>query len=108
LDANTLLHNAFSLALWIGLIEFAGALVILGYVVAAIIALLRRRGIEHARLLISDGILWGLSLKVAASLLKTIGLHTWQQIGMFVAVFVVRTVVKRAFTWERANLARQT
>jgi uncharacterized membrane protein len=99
--------SLLSIPTWAALIEFGGALIIVGYVAAALLALLRRRGIEYARLLVSDGVLWGLSFKVAASLLKTIELHSWQQIATFAVIFALRTVVKRAFTWERSRLVRR-
>ncbi|HEY4036334.1 MAG TPA: DUF1622 domain-containing protein [Ktedonobacteraceae bacterium] len=50
------------------------------------------------------GVVTGLSFKLAGTLLKTIQLHTWQQILMFVAIFTLRTVLKRVFTWERERL----
>ncbi len=90
--------------LWIGLIEFVGALFIIGYVIVALITLLRSHSIVQARLLVADGAITGLSFKLAGTLLKTIELHTWQQILMFVAIFALRTILKRLFTWERTRL----
>ncbi|AWN23082.1 hypothetical protein DKM44_07445 [Deinococcus irradiatisoli] len=95
-------------ALWI---EAVGSLYILGYVLAGLAALLRGPAASRlirARLLVAEGVLAGLNFKVAASLLKTIQLESWQQIALFVATFALRTVLKRFFVWEqRQLLARQ-
>lgn len=101
-----LFGNMLDFTLWAESIEFIGALLIVGYIVAAIISLLRNGSIVQARLIVADGVITGLSFKLAGTLLKTIELHTWQQILMFVAIFVLRTVLKRLFTWERARLQR--
>ncbi len=85
-------------------IEFIGALLISGYVLAALVTLLRTKNILAARLLVADGAIAGLGFKLAGTLLKTIELHTWQQILMFAAIFALRTVLKRLFIWERARL----
>ncbi len=86
------------------IIEFIGALLISGYVLAALVMLLRTKNMVAARLLVADGAIAGLNFKLAGTLLKTIELHTWQQILMFVAIFVLRIVLKRLFTWERERL----
>jgi uncharacterized membrane protein len=97
--------------LWIALIEFVGSLFIVGYVVAAIVSLFRVRSISYARLLVADGVITGLSFKLAATLLKSIIVHTWQQILLFAIIFALRTILKRAFSWEQvkiqATFARQ-
>ncbi|WP_420596403.1 DUF1622 domain-containing protein [Deinococcus sp.] len=87
------------------LIEAVGSLYVLVYVLAALWAL--RQGSRHlteARLLIADGVLAALNFKVAATLLKTLELQSWQQIAVFAAIFALRTVLKRFFTWERRQL----
>lgn len=102
-----LLSQVFNFVLWASIIEFIGALLIVGYIVAALLALLRRRSIRQARLLVTDGVLYALSFKVAGTLLKTIELQSWQQILMFVAILALRTALKYVFQWERAELARE-
>lgn len=94
--------NLFTLCA--SIIEFIGALLISGYVLAALVMLLHTKNIVVARLLVADGAIAGLNFKLAGTLLKTIELHTWQQILMFVAIFVLRIVLKRLFTWERERL----
>ena len=63
-------------------VELVGSLYLLGYVVAALLALLRgppETRPEHARLLIADGVIASLSFKVAATLLKILEVQTWNQ-----------------------------
>ncbi len=100
-----LFANLFNYTLWASLIEFAGALLIVGYIIAALFTLVRSGDIVKARLLVIDGAISGLSFKLAGTLLKTIELHTWQQIFMFFAIFALRTILKRVFTWERTHLS---
>lgn len=99
-----MLADRLGIALAVQLIELAGSLLIVGYCVAAAVAILRTRVPEEARLLIIQGSLWGLSLKTAASLLKTIELQTWAQIGAFCAIFALRTLIKRVETWEEQRI----
>ena len=85
-------------------IEAAGSALLLGYVLVALLALARQHGLERCRLLLADGAVFSLGFKTAASLLKTLELNTWHQIGAFVAVLTLRTVLKRAFIVEKASL----
>lgn len=98
------------------LIDLASALLIVAYVAAAVVALVRsgallpaagphrNQGISQARLLVAEGAVLGLSLKVAAALLKTLDIHTWDQILMFAAIFALRTVLKQLFVWEQRHI----
>ena len=87
-------------------IEAAGSLLLLSYVVVAVTALLRQHGLERSRILLADGAILALSFKTSASLLKTIELGTWRQIGAFAAIFAVRAVLKHAFAADKAALLR--
>jgi uncharacterized membrane protein len=49
-------------------------------------------------------VLWGLSFKVAAALLKTAELRSWDQIAAFTAVLALRTLLKLALTSEQRQL----
>ncbi len=89
-------------------IEAVGSALLLGYVLAALVALARQHGLERCRLLLADGAVFSLGFKTAASLLKTLELNTWHQIGSFIAVLTLRTLLKRAFTAEKAFLAPAT
>ena len=94
-------------ATWIVLIEFAGALLIVGHCAAAVVELVRTRDPAAVRLLVIQGSLWGLSLKTAASLLKTLEIRGWGGIAAFTAVLALRTLLKRVMTWESAQLNRR-
>ena len=88
----------------IALIELFGALLIVGYCVGALIQLAWTRNPVRVRLLVIEGALWGLTLKTAASLLKTIEIHTWGQIAGLAAILALRTVLRRVMTWEESHL----
>src|SRR3989304_3533112 len=83
------------------LIDLVAAAVVAGYVAAAMFKLARGGGVDEAQLLVAEGAVLGLSFKVAATLLKTLELHTWNQILMFAAIFAMRTVLKQLFLWEK-------
>lgn len=90
----------------IAAIELAGALLIVAYCASAAVEFLRTRDPGGpGRLLIIEGALWGLNLKTAGSLLKTIELQTWAQIGAFAAILTLRTVIKRVMMWEQGRIA---
>ena len=89
---------------WIPVIEFVGALIIAGYAAAAVVALIRIQNIDQARRLIAEGVITGLSFKLAATLLKMILLQSWEQILMFTAIFAIRTLLKQLFAWQRREL----
>ena len=86
------------------LIDLVAAGVIAGYVAAAMVKLLRGGGVDEARLLVAEGAVLGLSFKVAATLLKTLELHSWNQILMFATIFAMRTILKQLFLWERQQV----
>lgn len=71
---------------------------------AALWALVRTRDLNRTRLLVADGILFALSFKTAATLLRTAELSGWTQIAMFVAIFALRIVLGRVVGWERRLL----
>ena len=83
------------------LIELAAAFVISFHAAWALLALLRGQGTDRARLIIANGVLAGLAFSVAGTLLKTIALQTWPQLGTFLFVYALRTMLKRVFAWER-------
>jgi hypothetical protein len=89
-------------------IQLLAALVILIHLAAALVALGRTGSISRARLTAADGVIAGLGLITAATLLRTIELRTWNQIALFTVVLTLRTLLKRLFAWERNRiLARQ-
>jgi uncharacterized membrane protein len=90
------------------LIEFVGSLFLVAGCVRGLAALVASRGshagIVHGRLRIANGVIAALGFKLAATLLKTIGLQSWQAILMFAAIFALRTVVKNFLVWEEGRL----
>ncbi len=99
--------DLLDITLWAALIEFVGALFIIGYLLTALLTLLHTRDVQLARLQGATGAVTGLSFKLAGTVLKTIQLHTWQQIFMFIAIFTLRTLLKRVFIWEQERLQQE-
>ena len=85
-------------------IQLFAALVIAAHLAAALLALQRTRCIPLARLHAADGVIAGLGLVTAATLLKTIELRTWTEIGLFAVVLSLRIALKRFFAWERGRI----
>jgi hypothetical protein len=89
-------------------IQLLAAVVIAAHLVIALLALQRTRCIPLARLHAADGVIAALGLLTAATLLKTIELRTWTQIGVFAVVLALRVGLKQFFAWERHRiLARE-
>jgi len=94
--------NIFHFAAWIILIELIGTFIIVGYVFWALRSLLLNpHNLKHAQFIVAEGALLGLSFKLAGTLLKTIELHTWNQILIFSTILSLRTLLKKLFTWEK-------
>jgi Protein of unknown function (DUF1622) len=89
----------------ISAVDLLGSLILVGFSLAAVLALLGRQPIRRARLLVIEGVLWGLSVKTAVALLKMIELRTWNEIGIFAAILMLRLLVKSALDWERRCLS---
>ncbi len=92
-----------------GFVELFGALIISFYALGSLIALATPKStdpIRAARLHIAEGVLAGLTFKVAATLLKTLVLFSWNQIAAFAAVLALRTLLKHLFAWEAEKLSR--
>lgn len=67
---------------------------------AVVVSLVLHRSPGRAQALVIEGSRWGLSLKTAASLPKTLVVHHWSGILAFAAILALRTVLKRLFAWE--------
>ncbi|MEO7166821.1 MAG: DUF1622 domain-containing protein [Chthoniobacterales bacterium] len=85
---------------WALLIEAAGGLLVAGYCTAAFAALAFRLDRVRAQRLVAEGALTALSFMVCATLLKTLFLTSWSAIGVFAAVLLLRTILKRVFVAE--------
>ena len=90
---------------WLGLaLQLGGALVITGFVALALVSLVLGRGVSRARLLVAEGVIGGLGVMTAATLLRTIGLRTSHQILMFTLILSLRILLKKLFVWEKERL----
>jgi len=89
---------------WWGLaLQLASAVAIAGFVAVALISLSLGGGVLRARLLVAEGVIGGLSVLTAATLLRTIGLR-WHQILMFTLLLFLRILLKKLFVWEKQRL----
>ena len=89
------------------LIELAAAFVVTYHAAWAMAVIVSRRQSDEVRLVIARGVLAGLGVSMAGTLLKAIGLGSWVEIRMFAFVFALRTLLKQVFkSEERAILAR--
>ena len=52
----------------------------------------------------AEGLIGGLGVMTAATLLRTIGLRTWHQILIFTLVLSLRILLKKLFVWEKRRL----
>jgi hypothetical protein len=81
-------------------IDSASALIILGYCLTAFITAVRTGRATEAHGLVARGAILGMSVKLVGTCLKTMELQTWNQIGLFLAIFALRIVLKRVFALE--------
>ncbi len=90
------------------LIQLLAAMVIAAHLAMALVAVIRTGSVPLGRLRAADGVIAGLGLLTAGTLLKTIELRTWSQIALFAVVLSLRTILKQLFVWERGRiLARE-
>lgn len=88
-------------AWWGLLLQAAAAVVIASFAAVAFVSGIVGRDIGRARLLVADGVIAGLGIMTAATLLRTIGLRTWHQILMLSLILSLRIVLKKLFVWEK-------
>jgi hypothetical protein len=94
---------------WWGLaLQLMSAVVITGFIAAAMVSVGLGRGVVRARLLVAEGVIGGLGVMTAATLLRTIGLRTWHQILMFTLILFLRILLKQLFVWEKQRLFQET
>ena len=90
---------------WWGLaLQLMSAVIITGFIAAAMVSLGLGWGVLRARLLVAEGLIGGLGVMTAATLLRTIGLRTWHQILIFTLVLSLRILLKKLFVWEKRRL----
>lgn len=80
--------------------DTASALVIVGYCAVAFVQAIRFQRATEAHSIIARGAILGMSIKVVGTCLKAIELQTWNQIGLFAVILVLRTILKRIFVLE--------
>jgi uncharacterized membrane protein len=88
-------------------IDTTSALVILGYCAVAFVTAIRSRAAAEAHGIVARGAILGMSIKLVGATLKTIELQTWNQIGLFAAILLLRTVLKKVFQLENKIAARK-
>ncbi|MGI8891174.1 MAG: DUF1622 domain-containing protein [Chthoniobacterales bacterium] len=81
-------------------IEAAACLLLAASCARAFGTLLIRRDRGRAQRLVAEGALSALGFMVCATLLKTLVLTSWAQIGLFASVLALRTSLKWAFQSE--------
>jgi hypothetical protein len=89
---------------WGRALQLGAAIIITGFVALAIVSLSLGRGVLRARLLVAEGVIGGLGVMTAATLLRTIGLRTWRQILIFTLILVLRILLKKLFVWEKRRI----
>lgn len=82
-------------------IDLVGGLLMIPYIVWALLTVSRTGEVGRARLLVAEGAVLALSFKTAGTLLKTLELHTWNQIMMFGVMLTLRISLKKLFVWEK-------
>ncbi len=88
------------------LIEIVSSLVIFCYCATGFLVFVRHHNRIQAQILVANGTLLGLSIKLVAALLKTIELQTWNQLALFATILVLRTIIKKVF--QKQNLLSKT
>ena len=97
-------HPLLDFSWWSVALQLLSAIVICAFVAAAMVALSLGRGVLRARGLVAEGVVGGLSVMTAATLLRTIGLHSWHQIEMFTLILSLRILLKKLFVWEKQSV----
>jgi hypothetical protein len=85
-------------------LQLASAVAIAGFVAVALTSLSLGGSVIRARLLVAEGVIGGLSVLTAATLLRTIGFRTFHQILMFTLILFLRILLKKLFVWEKRRL----
>ena len=94
--------------LWSLVIQGLGALVLAAHLAGSMWLVLAHLDVARARLLIARGTLAALGLMVPASILRTLLVHTWEQIFSLTVLLGLRVSLKRLFAWEEGRLSQDT
>ncbi|MCI0350221.1 MAG: hypothetical protein L0Z53_12425 [Acidobacteriales bacterium] len=93
-------------ARWSLLLQMATAVVIASFAGAALIC--AGRDITRARLVVADGVIGGLGIMTAATLLRTIAIRTWHQLLMFSLILCLLILLKKLFVWEKRRILAES
>jgi uncharacterized membrane protein len=88
-------------------IDTTSAFVIVGYCTVAFITALRSGRTTEAHGIVARGAILGMSIKLVGTALKTVELQTWNQIGLFAVIMLLRTILKKFFELENKIGARK-
>lgn len=86
------------------IVDLGAGLVIAYHVLWATLGIVHRKGSDLARLRVAQGVLIALGFSLAGTLLKMIALQTWTQVRAFTFIYVLRTFLKKVFTWEEQRI----
>jgi hypothetical protein len=95
---------------WIGLetvtalLNLMASVIICRYLVQALQLL---PNIKASQFRTSKGVLSGFDFILAGTLLKSIGVKQWQPLLMLIAILLIRTMLKKSFTWEKTQLSKE-
>jgi len=82
-------------------IEMLGAALLSAFLIwSAVRTWVDRQPSLRARAIAAEGIVFTLDFKLAATLLKSLLLAEWRQIGSFAAILVLRMIIKRQMVWQ--------
>lgn len=85
------------LKIFILLVELVSSLVIFGYCIAGFVVLIIHRSRIQSQIMVANGAVLGLSIKLVGAFLKTIEMQSWNQLAQFAAIILLRTMVKKVF-----------
>lgn len=89
---------------WALAVQGLGGLVLGVHLGGSMWVVIRRMDAARARLLIARGTLAALGFMVPASILRTLVVHTWEQIFALTLLLCLRVSLKRLFAWEEKRL----
>lgn len=87
------------------LFSYAAALTVTGFVLRALAGLARGWSADRTRTVLVKGMLAGLSLTVAATLLRLLAARSWQDVAMIAVLLTLRTGLKQALRREQRSVA---
>lgn len=86
-----------SLFIFLGyILDFLGAIVISFGIFNSFWDLIKHRNNFTARIMLTKSLIFGLSIKLSAALIKAIIIQTWDQIAMAFIIFAITTVIRKS------------